>query len=141
MKLPSDPGVGPETVPEAKRSPGRTDAPLAVMWASCWAGVQYMSANDVRADRERWETRSRIAADSSCTSRWRSNPHGSSVRRYAATGGTWVGGSTRCGASASKLTSQGDTDVAKLLPRNGPSGWYSYAWMSRADQSLTRHIP
>src|SRR3954464_6050823 len=29
-------------VPEAKRSPGRVDAPLTVMWASIWAGDQYI---------------------------------------------------------------------------------------------------
>ena len=27
------------------------------------------------------------------------------------------------------------------MPRNGPSGWYSQAWMSRADQSLTSTTP
>ncbi|GHG38276.1 hypothetical protein GCM10018980_10840 [Streptomyces capoamus] len=34
-----------------------------------------------------------------------------------------------------------DTEVAKDLPRNGPSGTYSQAWMSRADQSFSRHSP
>ena len=32
-------------------------------------------------------------------------------------------------------------DVAKLLPRKGPRGWASKAWMSRADQSLTSTMP
>jgi hypothetical protein len=36
------------------------------------------------------------------------------------------------------VTIQGLTVVAKDLPRKGPSGWYSHAWMSRADQSLSR---
>ncbi len=27
------------------------------------------------------------------------------------------------------------------MPRNGPSGWYSHAWMSRADQSFTSTMP
>ena len=27
------------------------------------------------------------------------------------------------------------------MPRNGPSGWYSQAWMSRADQSFTSTMP
>ena len=31
--------------------------------------------------------------------------------------------------------------VAKFLPRNGPSGWYSHACTSRADQSLSRQKP
>lgn len=34
-----------------------------------------------------------------------------------------------------------ETDVAKDLPRNGPSGTYSHAWMSRADQSFSRNRP
>src|SRR3712207_7162515 len=36
---------GPETVPEANRSPVRRLAPLTVMCASCWAGVQYSEPN------------------------------------------------------------------------------------------------
>src|SRR3954465_9165104 len=32
-------------------------------------------------------------------------------------------------------------DVANDLARNGPSGWYSHAWMSRALQSLTSTKP
>ena len=48
---------------------------------------------------------------------------------------------TSAGASASRGTSHGDTDVANDLPRNGPSGWYSKAWMSRADQSFTSTNP
>ena len=39
------------------------------------------------------------------------------------------------------MTTQGLIEVAKLLARNGPSGWYSHFWMSRADQSLSRHSP
>ena len=31
--------------------------------------------------------------------------------------------------------------MRKDFPRNGPSGWYSKAWMSRADQSLSSSIP
>ena len=31
--------------------------------------------------------------------------------------------------------------MANDLPRNGPSGWYSHAWMSRADQSFTSTMP
>jgi hypothetical protein len=34
-------------------------------------------------------------------------------------------------------TTQGETLVAKFLPRNGPSGWYSHDWISRADQLFT----
>ena len=45
---------------------------------------------------------------------------------------------TRNGSSASKVTTQGEIVVAKFFARNGPSGWYSHCWMSRADQSLTQ---
>ena len=31
--------------------------------------------------------------------------------------------------------------VMKLFDRNGPSGWYSHAWISRADQSLSKQKP
>ena len=48
---------------------------------------------------------------------------------------------TRNGASASSVTTHGEIVVAKFFARNGPSGWYSHAWMSRADQSFTRHRP
>ena len=46
----------------------------------------------------------------------------------------------RNGASASAVTIQGEMLVWKFLARKGPSGWYSQAWMSRADQSLSRQI-
>ncbi|MCY1444698.1 hypothetical protein D9M71_611820 [compost metagenome] len=39
------------------------------------------------------------------------------------------------------MTTQGEMVVAKLFDRNGPSGWYSQAWISRADQSLSRQKP
>ena len=38
------PRSGPEMVPEANRSPVRSEAPLTVMWASIWAGDQYIEA-------------------------------------------------------------------------------------------------
>ena len=41
--------------------------------------------------------------------------------------------------SASSGVTQAETLVAKDLPRKGPSGTYSHAWMSRADQSSSRH--
>ena len=33
---------------------------------------------------------------------------------------------------------RGEIVLPKFLDRNGPSGWYSQAWMSRADQSFSR---
>ncbi len=47
----------------------------------------------------------------------------------------------RNGSSASSVTTHGEIVVAKFFARNGPSGWYSHAWMSRADQSFSRHAP
>ena len=35
-------GSGPLIVPEANRSPVRSEAPLTVRWASIWAGDQYI---------------------------------------------------------------------------------------------------
>ena len=40
-----------------------------------------------------------------------------------------------------RLLHKGDTDVANDFPRNGPSGWYSHFWMSRADQSFSKQNP
>ena len=52
-----------------------------------------------------------------------------------------AGCATRNGASASVVTTQGDTVEPKFLPRNGPSGCDSQPCTSRADQSLTRPSP
>ena len=47
----------------------------------------------------------------------------------------------RNGSSASMVTIHGEIVEAKFLARKGPSGWYSQAWMSRADQSFRMHRP
>src|SRR5258708_6800236 len=47
----------------------------------------------------------------------------------------------RNGASASVVTIHGDNVLAKFFDRNGPSGWYSHGWMSRAVQSLNSASP
>ena len=62
-------------------------------------------------------------------------------RRYGSGSGSCGGPGTRQGASASRGVTQAASVVANDLPRNGPSGWYSHAWMSRADQSLSSAIP
>ena len=41
------------------------------------------------------------------------------------------------GAARPCVTTHGEMVVAKLFARCGPSGWYSKAWMSRADQSFS----
>src|SRR5581483_9899043 len=128
---PRSPGDGPETVPEANRSPVRREAPFTVRWASIWSAVQYIVANGGRDTTEPF----------SATSIDRSRPQGSARRRYGSGAGSWAGPPTRAAWSASSGTTQGEIDVAKDLPRNGPSGWYSQAWMSRALQSLTSTTP
>ena len=50
-------------------------------------------------------------------------------------------GAHRYGSRASAVTTHGETEVAKFFARNGPSGWYSHACMSRADQSFSRQMP
>src|SRR3546814_6440336 len=47
----------------------------------------------------------------------------------------------RKGARASSVTIQGEMVLAKFLARKGPSGWYSHACKSRADQSFRMHRP
>src|SRR3546814_6117253 len=47
----------------------------------------------------------------------------------------------RNGASASRVTIQGEIVLAKFLDRKGPRGWYSQACRSRADQSFSMHRP
>ncbi len=50
--------------------------------------------------------------------------------------------SIRAASRASKGTTHGEMEVAKLFPpRFGPRGTYSHAWMSRADQSFTTTAP
>ena len=122
---------GPLTVPEAKRSPVRVEAPFTVMWASIWAGVQYMVANGGRDTT--WPFRR--------TSSARSKPVSPGPVRYGSGCGSCGGIPVLACSSASSGTIHGEIDVANDLARNGPSGRDSQAWMSRADQSLTRNTP
>ena len=71
----------------------------------------------------------------------RSSPQGSAQSRYGSGGGSCRGGGTRAASSAASGTTHGDTEVAKDFARNGPSGWLSQTWMSRALQSLTSMKP
>src|SRR5690606_38258293 len=131
MNEPRWSGPGPEIVPEAKRSPVRVDAPLTVMCASICAGDQYISRYGGRLTT--WPFQATVSSMSS--------PHGALSRRYGSGTGSWGGVLTRAASSASRGTTHGEIEVAKLLPRNGPSGTYSQDWMSRADQSLTSTTP
>src|SRR5205085_5043387 len=129
MRQPSVPGSAPDTVPEANRSPGRTDVPLTVAWASIWGKVQYWSARRQWAIEAGGMSLTRIHwlwIDTSSRMSYAARAGGD---RYADGSGSWTGPSTRYGSSASRVTIQGDTDVAKDLPRNGPRGCDSRPWM------------
>ena len=101
------------------------------MWASCCAGVQYISRN---GGRETTSPLSRPPARGRAPS-----PRRRAGRAAAAGPGRRRG--TRAASSAASGTTHGETEVANDLPRNGPSGTYSQAWRSRADQSLSRTAP
>src|ERR1700722_3848371 len=131
MNAPRCARSGPEIVPDANRSPLLVDAPFTVMCASICAGDQYMDAYGGR------ETTSPFHSTARSTSR----PQSSVSRRYGSGRGSWPGSGTRAARSAAIGTTQGDTEVANDLPRCGPSGTYSQACRSLADQSLTRTAP
>src|SRR5882724_5592477 len=106
-----------------------------------------MSANDAALRRYGRRRPSRISMDLMYTSMLRSMPpsfRSFSDERYGSGRGSPGGrknAGTRYGSSASHVTTHGEIVVAKFFERNGPSGWYSHDWMSRADQSLTRQTP
>src|ERR1051325_6575635 len=64
-----------------------------------------------------------------------------SYSKYGRTFGSCVGPGIRKGSSASIVTTHGETEEQKFFPRNGPSGTYSHACISRALQSLNKTIP
>ena len=121
--------LGPETVPEAYRSPVRSEAPLTVRWASCCAGRPVHRRERRRGRPRPFQSHRRARGRRPALGVAQVGQHRRVLRRRR----------TRAAASASSGTTHGETEVAKDLPRNGPSGWYSQAWMSRADQSLTQH--
>src|ERR1700730_14366035 len=61
--------------------------------------------------------------------------------RYDGGSGSCGGIGLRKASRASKVTIQGEMLVQKFFARNGPSGWYSQAWMSRALQSFIKTKP
>src|SRR5438876_1214212 len=83
-------GPGPDTVPDANRSPVRNGAPFTVACASCCGGVQYMPRKAGCATT--WPL-SVICSD-------RSSPQGSAQSRYGSGGGSCRGGGTRAASSA-----------------------------------------
>src|SRR5688572_4290964 len=115
------------------RSPGRRLHPLLVWCVIICASVQYSSRNDDRLTicgaRLPW----RMFAVRISTSTLTSNPPEPSAvagDRYSSGLGSpdgRCGDAQRNGASASYVTTHGDTVVAKLFERKGPRGWYSHA--------------
>ena len=131
----ADAGRGRRRRPCRRRTGRRCAAlaPLTVRCASCCAGVQYMPANGgrettlaVQLDRQRDVQAPRVL--------------GVVAGRAAAAG---RGAAARPGLLRARPAAPptAETEVANDLPRNGPSGTYSHAWMSRADQSLTSSTP
>src|SRR3990167_2579878 len=57
------------------------------------------------------------------------------------TAGDCSGPSVLKACKASNVTIQGEMEEAKFLAKKGPSGTYSQVCISRADQSLNKHIP
>ncbi len=102
------------------------------MCASIWAGVQYIDANG--GDETTVPLISTVSSRSSASLR-------PSSSRYGCTCWLRVGGRTHAASSASSGVIHAAMLVANDLPRNGPSGTYSHAWMSRADQSFTKQMP
>src|SRR4051794_12100919 len=127
-------------VPEPSRSPGCRLQPLEVWCATICATVQYASP---KLDCET-RTGERIVFVLRCISRVMSYPRSFSENKYGkGCGSVDARGNTGqpYGSSASSVTTHGDMVLAKLLARNGPSGWYSHDWMSRADQSFSSTTP
>src|ERR1043165_7536535 len=100
------------------------------MCASCWAAVQYIHANGGRDTTVPFQS----------TAIEMSYPWWSPFR-YGSGIGSCIGVGIRAASSAASGVTQADIDVANDLPRNGPSGTYSQAWLSRADQSLRPTTP
>src|SRR5689334_724428 len=103
-----------------------------------------MSRNDARESRNGGCSARRIRSERRKTSTMMSIADADDDRRYdngSGSPGGRGGGEQRNGASASAVTTHGEIELAKFLARNGPSGCDSHDWMSRADQSLSRHAP
>ena len=121
MKLPCVPGSLPLIVPEAKRSPGRATAPLAVACASCCATLQYVPAKFVREISCGCDPGLAHPCASAVRPRARSSyADGRASRRYASGSGSCGGPWTRNGSSASSVTTHGETVVAKDFPKKRP---------------------
>ena len=146
-RLPQPASPGPERVPVPIRSPGRRLQPLQVWCASICATVQYMWRVLLTLRRcggkpfslSPCVSNNTSSSMSKAPSRW-----SASFRKYGSGAGSpsrRSGWGIRNGMSASGVTTQGDTVEAKFLARKGPRGWYSHAWMSRADQSFKRQKP
>ncbi|MNT23504.1 hypothetical protein D3C72_1589240 [compost metagenome] len=146
-RLPNWPGWAPDSVPEPNRSPACSWQPLTLWWATIWATVQYILKVllNVRRWAGRFCSRMRSVSSSTSSSISKAPPAWSRLSSRYDNGCGSPSGRAGCaqrnGSSASAVTTQGEMVEMKLLDRNGPKGWYSHAWMSRADQSLSRQKP
>src|ERR1700733_1220469 len=70
-----------------------------------------------------------------------SRPQLADSARYGSNSVSSDGGRTLACSRAASGSTHGEIVVPNDLPRNGPRGTDSHAWMSLADQSLTRHTP
>src|SRR6185503_12591453 len=143
---PPCPGSGPDCVPVPSKSPGPKLQPLLLWCAISCATVQYASPKFDCERRCGGRPCSRIACVCSHTS---SATCSAPCARLASESrcGSGCGSPSgrangwRNGANASAVTTHGEIVVPKFFDRNGPNGWYSHAWMSRADQSLSSTRP
>mmetsp|Transcript_4607 Transcript_4607/g.16489 ORF Transcript_4607/g.16489 Transcript_4607/m.16489 type:complete len:240 (+) Transcript_4607:253-972(+) len=132
------PRVGPLTVPDPIRSPGRVLHPVTVWCASICSNDQYRFLTFERLitvlalDEEPWH-----AIVSGMSKECLEEPSS----RYGSTGGSCAMASHLKGSSAARVTIQGEMLVPKFFPLKGPKGTYSCFWMSRAVQSFIRVIP
>ena len=144
-RQPRESSSGPETVPEAMRSPGADvaagravvdehllDRPVHVAEVAVAHAVR---GRPLLPHRGRGEVHLDDDVESERGRRPEVVEHG---RVLAA---PRSGAGRRNGARASIVTTHGLTEVQKFFALNGPSGWYSHFCTSRADQSFTMHRP
>ena len=128
IRLPQPSRSGPDTVPVARRSPVRSAAPFDVRCAtSCDSRpVDVARLGRLTTVSFRDELQVHVVCPRLGAPQLRRNllpllgtvdPERARARHIG--------------------TTQAEIEVANDLPRNGPRGWYSNAWTSLADQSLT----
>ena len=131
--IPREPRSGPEIVPERHQVAGADRARRSTSRARAAA------ASSSRAPRA-FPRETTVAVQLDLERRGRGPSRGRRRGAAAAAGSCAAPRRARSSSSASGVT-QAEIEVGNDLPRNGPSGTYSHAWMSRALQSLTSTTP